>query len=124
MTRLAGPLVPVVSRSTSAIPAVISSPHGFRCATDDILFVANAHSYETDKVLNFIGNVASTAVVTSAAIEGVPIASAAGSWAWVGGSAQQRRCDLAAAFSPSRDPNPRQRPRDKRPLPKSRTLSI
>ena len=77
MTRFAGPLVPVIFQVDFRDPGGYFLATRLQMRNDDILFVANAHSYETDKVLNFIGNVAATAVVTTAAIEGVPIASAA-----------------------------------------------
>jgi polysaccharide biosynthesis/export protein len=75
--RFAGPLVPVIFQVDFRDPGGYFLATRLQMRNDDILFVANAHSYETDKVLNFIGTVAATAVTTSAAIEGVPIASAA-----------------------------------------------
>jgi polysaccharide export outer membrane protein len=76
LTRFNGPLVPVIFWID------IRDPGGYFLATrlqmrnDDILFMANAHSFEATKVLNFVSLVATTAVSTETSVAGVPSAAA------------------------------------------------
>jgi polysaccharide export outer membrane protein len=76
MNRFGGPLVPVVFQIDFRDPGGYFLATRLQMRNDDIIFVANAHSYETNKVLNFIGNVAATAAISQTAVQGVPITSA------------------------------------------------
>ncbi|HXW70739.1 MAG TPA: polysaccharide biosynthesis/export family protein [Methylocella sp.] len=75
--RFSGPLVPVIFWIDFRDPGGYFLATRFQMRNDDILFMANAHSFEATKVLTFVSLVAATAVGTTAAIAGVPAAGAA-----------------------------------------------
>ncbi|WGJ13982.1 polysaccharide export protein [Methylocapsa sp. D3K7] len=76
LTRFSGPLVPVVFQIDFRDPGGYFLATRLQMRNDDIIFVANAHSYEANKVLNFISNVAGTAIAAQGAVQGVPVTSA------------------------------------------------
>lgn len=77
MKRFNGPLVPVVFWID------FSDPGGYFLATrlqmrnDDIIFAANAHSYETAKVMTLVAQFLAVATATQANIQGISITEAA-----------------------------------------------
>ena len=77
MTKFPGPLVPVVFWVDFRDPGGYFLATRMQMRNDDIIFMANAKSYEATKVLSFLNLVASTAVNGSAAVSGVPTALAA-----------------------------------------------
>ncbi|HUI19419.1 MAG TPA: polysaccharide biosynthesis/export family protein [Methylocella sp.] len=77
MKRFDGPLVPVVFWIDFADPGGYFLATRLQVRNDDIIFAANAHSYEASKVLAFVDQVMATATATQAAIQGVPITTAA-----------------------------------------------
>jgi polysaccharide export outer membrane protein len=77
MTRFNGPLVPVIFQIDFRDPGGYFLATKFQMRNDDIIFVANARSYEADKVLTFVNLVTSAATGTATAIQSVPITSAA-----------------------------------------------
>jgi polysaccharide export outer membrane protein len=76
MNRFGGPLVPVIFQIDFRDPGGYFLATRLQMRNDDIIFVANAHSYEANKVLNFISNVTSAAIGTEVAVQGVPVTSA------------------------------------------------
>jgi polysaccharide biosynthesis/export protein len=76
MNRFGGPLVPVIFQIDFRDPGGYFLATRLQMRNDDIIFVANAHSYETNKVLNFISNVAVTAIDSAGAVQSVPVTSA------------------------------------------------
>jgi polysaccharide biosynthesis/export protein len=77
MTRFNGPLVPVIFQIDFRDPGGYFLATKFQMRNDDIIFVANARSYEASKVLTFVNLVTSAATGTATAIQSVPITSAA-----------------------------------------------
>lgn len=73
MTKFEGPLVPVIFWVNFRDPGGYFLATRFQMRNDDILFIANAASYESGKFLNYVSQVASTAVSVMAGIQGVPI---------------------------------------------------
>jgi polysaccharide export outer membrane protein len=79
-TRFDGPLVPVIFQIDFRDPGGYFLATRLQMRNDDIIFVANAHSYEllkTNGVLNYISTVMGTVSATSAAIVSIPTANAA-----------------------------------------------
>jgi polysaccharide export outer membrane protein len=76
MRRFGGPLVPIIFQIDFRDPGGYFLATRLQMRNDDIIFVANAHSYEANKVLAFISNVTSAAVGTELAVQGVPVTSA------------------------------------------------
>src|SRR3984893_12811063 len=77
MTKFDGPLVPVIFWIDFRDPGGYFLATRMQMRNDDIIFMANAHSFEATKVLTFVEVVAATAVGTEAAVTVVPTASAA-----------------------------------------------
>jgi polysaccharide biosynthesis/export protein len=77
MTHFDGPLVPVIFWIDFRDPGGYFLATRLQMRNDDILFMANAHSFEASKVLSFVSLVASTAVGSELAVQGVPVTSAA-----------------------------------------------
>lgn len=77
MTRFDGPLVPIIFQVDFRDPGGYFLATRFQMRNDDIIFVANAHSYEINKVLNFVTNAMGTIVATQTAVQGFPITNAA-----------------------------------------------
>jgi polysaccharide biosynthesis/export protein len=77
MTRFNVPLVPVIFQIDFRDPGGYFLATKFQMRNDDIIFVANARSYEASKVLTFVNLVTSAATGTATAIQSVPITSAA-----------------------------------------------
>ena len=77
MTKFDGPLVPVILWIDFRDPGGYFLATRMQMRNDDIIFMANAHSFEATKVLTFVELVAATAVGTQTAIQSVPITSAA-----------------------------------------------
>ena len=77
MTKFDGPLVPVIFWIDFRDPGGYFLATRTQMRNDDIIFMANAHSFEATKVLTFVELVAATAVGTQTAIQSVPITSAA-----------------------------------------------
>lgn len=77
MTRFEGPLVPIIFQVDFRDPGGYFLATRFQMRNDDIIFVANAHSYEINKVLNFVTNAMGTIVATQTAVQGFPITNAA-----------------------------------------------
>src|ERR1700730_8798867 len=77
MTRFNVPLVPVIFQIDFRDPGGYFLATKFQMRNDDIIFVANARSYEARKVLTFVNLVTSAATGTATAIQSVPITSAA-----------------------------------------------
>src|ERR1700730_9128219 len=77
MTRFNVPLVPVIFQIDFRDPGGDFLATKFQMRNDDIIFVANARSYEASKVLTFVNLVTSAATGTATAIQSVPITSAA-----------------------------------------------
>jgi polysaccharide biosynthesis/export protein len=77
LKRFAGPLVPVIFQIDFRDPGGYFLATRFQMRNDDIIFVANAHSYEASKVLTFVELAMSTIVGTQTAIQGFPITHAA-----------------------------------------------
>jgi polysaccharide biosynthesis/export protein len=76
MTKLDGPLVPVIFWIDFRDPGGYFLATRMQMRNDDIIFMANAHSFEATKVLTFVELVATTATSTMLAIQNVPITSA------------------------------------------------
>jgi polysaccharide export outer membrane protein len=77
MTKFDGPLVPVIFWIDFRDPGGYFLATRMQIRNDDIIFMANAKSFETTKILNFVNLVAATAVGTEASVAGVPNVSAA-----------------------------------------------
>ncbi len=77
MTRFGGPLVPVIFQIDFRDPSGYFLATRLQMRNDDIIFVANARSYELNKVLAYIQNVMATVSITSAAVVSIPTANAA-----------------------------------------------
>jgi polysaccharide biosynthesis/export protein len=77
MTKFDGPLVPVIFWIDFRDPGGYFLATRMQMRNDDIIFMANAHSFEATKVLTFVELVATTATSTMFAIQNVPITSAA-----------------------------------------------
>ncbi len=77
MMRFNGPLVPVIFQIDFRDPGGYFLATRFQMRNDDIIFVANAHSYEGAKILSYVSLVMSTISATSAAVVAVPTANAA-----------------------------------------------
>jgi polysaccharide export outer membrane protein len=77
MTKFDGPLVPVIFWIDFRDPGGYFLATRMQMRNDDIIFMANAHSFEATKVLTFVELVAATATSTMGAIQNVPITSAA-----------------------------------------------
>jgi polysaccharide biosynthesis/export protein len=77
LKRFAGPLVPVIFQIDFRDPGGYFLATRFQMRNDDIIFVANAHSYEASKVLTFVELAMATIVGTQTAIQGFPITHAA-----------------------------------------------
>jgi polysaccharide export outer membrane protein len=77
MRKFDGPLVPVIFWIDFRDPGGYFLATRTQMRNDDILFMANAKSFETTKILNFVNLVAATAVGTEASVAGVPNVSAA-----------------------------------------------
>ncbi|HUB63753.1 MAG TPA: polysaccharide biosynthesis/export family protein [Methylocella sp.] len=77
MAKFNGPLVPVIFWIDFRDPGGYFLATRMQMRNDDIIFMANAHSYEVSKVLNFASLVATTAISAEAGVVGVPTASAA-----------------------------------------------
>jgi polysaccharide biosynthesis/export protein len=73
MTKFAGPFVPVIFWINFRDPGAYFMATRFQMRNDDILFIANAASYESGKFLTYVAQVATTAVSVMAGIQGVPI---------------------------------------------------
>ncbi|HUZ90466.1 MAG TPA: polysaccharide biosynthesis/export family protein [Methylocella sp.] len=76
LRRFAGPLVPIIFQIDFRDPGGYFLATRLQMRNDDIIFVANAHSYEATKVLSFISAVAGTAIASEGAVQGVPVTSA------------------------------------------------
>ena len=70
------PLVPVIFWIDFRDPGGYFLATRLQMRNDDIIFMANAKSFEATKVLTFVTTVAATATATELAIQGVPITSA------------------------------------------------
>ena len=77
MSRLNGPLVPVIFSISFRDPGGYFLATRLQMRNDDIIFVANAQSVDTAKFLTFVSLVTTTAAGTAAAIQSVPITEAA-----------------------------------------------
>jgi polysaccharide export outer membrane protein len=77
MTKFDGPLVPIIFWVNFRDPGGYFLATRLQMRNDDILFMANAKSFEASKILSFVNLVASTAVATEASVVGVPTAAAA-----------------------------------------------
>ncbi len=77
MTKFDGPLVPVIFWVNFRDPGGYFLATRFQMRNDDILFVANAASVESDKFLSYVGLVAATATSVMVGVQGVPITEAA-----------------------------------------------
>ncbi len=77
MTRFGGPLVPVIFQIDFRDPGGYFLATRLQMRNDDIIFVANAHSYEGAKILNYVSLVMTTISATSTAVVAVPTANAA-----------------------------------------------
>ncbi len=73
MTKFAGPLVPVIFWMNFRDPGTYFMATRFQMRNDDILFIANAASYESGKFLAYVTQVATTATSVMLGIQGVPI---------------------------------------------------
>jgi polysaccharide export outer membrane protein len=76
LTRFNGPLVPIIFWIDFRDPGGYFLATRLQMRNDDILFMANAHSFEATKVLNFVSLVATTAVNTETSVAGFPSAAA------------------------------------------------
>ncbi len=77
MMRFGGPLVPVIFQIDFRDPGGYFLATRTQMRNDDIIFVANAHSYEGAKILTYVSLMMSTISATSAAVVAVPTANAA-----------------------------------------------
>jgi polysaccharide biosynthesis/export protein len=77
MTKFDGPLVPVIFWVNFRDPGGYFLATRFQMRNDDILFVANAASVESDKFLSYVELVAATATSVMVGVQGVPITEAA-----------------------------------------------
>ncbi len=77
MTRFGGPLVPVIFQINFRDPSGYFLATRMQMRNDDIIFVANARSYELAKVLAYIQDVMITVSDTSASVVSIPTANAA-----------------------------------------------
>ncbi len=77
MRKFAGPLVPVIFWVDFRDPGGYFLATRMQMRNDDIVFMANAKSFEAAKLLTFVNLVASTAVGVGAAVQTVPITEAA-----------------------------------------------
>jgi polysaccharide biosynthesis/export protein len=73
MTKFDGPLVPVIFWISFRDPGAYFLATRFQIRNDDILFVANAASYESGKFLAYVTAVAATATSVMVGIQQVPI---------------------------------------------------
>jgi polysaccharide biosynthesis/export protein len=90
LSRFKGPLVPVIFWVSFRDPGGYFLATRFQMRNDDVLFAANASTYDATKVLSFVNQVASVVTGINGAIISVPTAEAA-----VHGRV------LGAAFAPS-----------------------
>jgi polysaccharide biosynthesis/export protein len=77
MTRFNGPLVPIIFQIDFRDPGGYFLATRMQMRNDDIIFVANAHSYEGAKILNYVSLVMTTISATGSSIVAVPTANAA-----------------------------------------------
>jgi len=77
MTKFNGPLVPVIFWMNFRDPGAYFLATRFQMRNDDILFIANAASYESSKFLAYVTQVAATATAVTGGIVGVPTATQA-----------------------------------------------
>jgi polysaccharide biosynthesis/export protein len=77
MTRFGGPLVPVIFQIDFRDPGGYFLATRLQMRNDDIIFVANAHSYEASKVLTYVSLVMSTIGGTGSAVQTFPTTNAA-----------------------------------------------
>ncbi|MGB8900814.1 MAG: polysaccharide biosynthesis/export family protein [Methylocella sp.] len=73
MSRFDRPLVPVIFSISFQDPGGYFLATRFQMRNDDIIFMANANSFDTTKILNFVAEVAGTATSTMTAIQSVPV---------------------------------------------------
>jgi polysaccharide biosynthesis/export protein len=73
MTKFDGPLVPVIFWISFRDPGAYFLATRFQMRNDDILFIANAASYESGKFLAYVTQVAATASSVMLGIQNVPI---------------------------------------------------
>src|SRR5438132_13850628 len=76
MSRFGGPLVPVIFSVSFRDPAGYFLATRLQMRNDDIIFVANAHSVDSAKFLNYVNLFASTAISTAVAVQQPAITSA------------------------------------------------
>jgi polysaccharide export outer membrane protein len=76
MTKFNGPLVPVIFWISFRDPGGYFLATRLQMRNDDILFVANAHSVDSAKFLNYVSLVALTASSVMGAVQNVPVTSA------------------------------------------------
>jgi polysaccharide export outer membrane protein len=77
MTRFDGPLVPVVFQIDFRDPGGYFLATRLQMRNDDVIFVANAHSYEASKVLTYVSLVMATVAGTGSAVQTFPTTNAA-----------------------------------------------
>ena len=77
MMRFGGPLVPVIFQIDFRDPGGYFLATRLQMRNDDIIFVANAHSYEGTKILNYVSLMMSAISNTGTAVVAIPTANAA-----------------------------------------------
>jgi len=77
MMRFGGPLVPVIFQIDFRDPGGYFLATRLQMRNDDIIFVANAHSYEGSKILNYVSLMMTAISNTSTAVVAIPTANAA-----------------------------------------------
>ena len=77
VSRFQGDLIPIIFTVSFADPGGYFLATRLQMRNQDIIFVANAQSYDSSKFFNYVSTVATAAIGVSAGISGVPIASAA-----------------------------------------------
>jgi polysaccharide export outer membrane protein len=77
MMRFGGPLVPVIFQIDFRDPGGYFLATRLQMRNDDIIFVANAHSYEGAKILTYVSLMMSAISNTSTAVVAIPTANAA-----------------------------------------------
>jgi polysaccharide export outer membrane protein len=77
VTRFTGDLVPVIFQVDLGDPGGYFNATRTQMRNGDVIFVANAQSYDLTKFFNFVTTVSGSTLITTEAIVGVPTASAA-----------------------------------------------